>query len=114
MHKRDDRISEADWKDLIKYWRSPEFEVSKASHFLAGSNINANVCTFECKCKFLQARSSIAKENRAKSTVPHTAGSKSHARVTQEMVRIFSRLEKKGDTVFQELIHSGKQQMFVG
>jgi hypothetical protein len=53
MHKRDDRISEADWKDLIKYWRSPEFEVSKASHFLAGSNINANVCTFECKCKFL-------------------------------------------------------------
>jgi hypothetical protein len=28
MHKHDDRISEADWKDLIKYWRSPEFEVS--------------------------------------------------------------------------------------
>ncbi|KAM0901406.1 hypothetical protein ACQ4PT_019962 [Festuca glaucescens] len=57
MHNRDDRISEADWKDLLKYWRSPEFE----------------------------ARSSTAKENRAKSTVPHTAGSKSHARVTQEM-----------------------------
>ena len=28
MHKRDDRISEADWKDLLTYWRSPEFEVS--------------------------------------------------------------------------------------
>ncbi|KAM0899035.1 hypothetical protein ACQ4PT_021577 [Festuca glaucescens] len=57
MPKRDDRISEADWKDLLKYWRSPEFE----------------------------ARSSKAKENRAKSTVPHTADSKSHGRVTQEM-----------------------------
>nr|XP_051206869.1 uncharacterized protein LOC127321956 isoform X2 [Lolium perenne] len=57
MPRCDDRISEADWKDLLKYWRSPEFEV----------------------------RSSTAKENRAKSTVPHTAGSKSHARVTQEM-----------------------------
>uniref|UniRef100_A0ACD5VQC6 Uncharacterized protein n=1 Tax=Avena sativa TaxID=4498 RepID=A0ACD5VQC6_AVESA len=49
MKKRDERISEADWKDLIKYWRSPEFD----------------------------ARSAIAKENRAKSIVPHTAGSKS-------------------------------------
>ncbi|KAM0830537.1 hypothetical protein ACQ4PT_066145 [Festuca glaucescens] len=57
MHERDERISEADWKELLKYWRSPEFE----------------------------ARSCTAKENRAKSTVPHTAGSKSHARVTQEM-----------------------------
>uniref|UniRef100_A0ACD5W6G2 Uncharacterized protein n=1 Tax=Avena sativa TaxID=4498 RepID=A0ACD5W6G2_AVESA len=57
MKKHDERISEADWKDLLKYWRSPEFE----------------------------ARSAIAKENRAKSTVPHTAGSKSHAHVTQEM-----------------------------
>ncbi|KAM0898137.1 hypothetical protein ACQ4PT_022102 [Festuca glaucescens] len=57
MPRCDDRISEADWKDLLKYWRSPEFE----------------------------ARSSTAKENRAKSTVPHTSGSKSHARVTQEM-----------------------------
>jgi hypothetical protein len=28
MHKCDDRISEADWKELLKYWRSPEFEVS--------------------------------------------------------------------------------------
>lgn len=57
MKKRDDRISKADWMELIKYWRSPEFE----------------------------ARIARAKENRAKSTVPHTAGSKSHARVTQEM-----------------------------
>ncbi|KAM0830536.1 hypothetical protein ACQ4PT_066145 [Festuca glaucescens] len=65
MHERDERISEADWKELLKYWRSPEFE----------------------------ARSCTAKENRAKSTVPHTAGSKSHARVTQEMVRILSQLQ---------------------
>ncbi|KAM0927247.1 hypothetical protein ACQ4PT_003309 [Festuca glaucescens] len=28
MHNRDDRISAADWKDLLKYWRSPEFEES--------------------------------------------------------------------------------------
>uniref|UniRef100_A0ACD5W1C7 Uncharacterized protein n=1 Tax=Avena sativa TaxID=4498 RepID=A0ACD5W1C7_AVESA len=57
MKKRDERISEADWRELLTYWRSPEFE----------------------------ARNATAKENRAKSIVPHTAGSKSHARVTQEM-----------------------------
>ncbi|KAM0836034.1 hypothetical protein ACQ4PT_062578 [Festuca glaucescens] len=28
MPNRDDRISEANWKDLLKYWRSPEFDVS--------------------------------------------------------------------------------------
>ena len=39
MAKRDGRISESDWKDLIAYWRSPEFEVSQASHFFAGSHL---------------------------------------------------------------------------
>jgi hypothetical protein len=29
LKKRDDRICEADWKDLIKYWRSPQFEVMR-------------------------------------------------------------------------------------
>ena len=32
LKKRDDRICEADWKDLIKYWRSPQFEVSQAAY----------------------------------------------------------------------------------
>ncbi|KAM0899036.1 hypothetical protein ACQ4PT_021577 [Festuca glaucescens] len=69
MPKRDDRISEADWKDLLKYWRSPEFE----------------------------ARSSKAKENRAKSTVPHTADSKSHGRVTQEMNKLLQGVDEHPD-----------------
>lgn len=32
MKNHDDRISEADWKDLIKVWRSPELEVSQAAY----------------------------------------------------------------------------------
>ncbi|XP_048554298.1 uncharacterized protein LOC125535282 [Triticum urartu] len=48
MKRRDNRISEADWKTLITYWRSSTFE------------------------------------NRA-NAVPHTSGSKSHARVANEM-----------------------------
>jgi hypothetical protein len=32
MKKHDDRVSEADWKECIKYWRSPEFEVSQTAY----------------------------------------------------------------------------------
>jgi hypothetical protein len=32
MKKCDDRVSEADWKECIKYWRSPEFKVSQTAY----------------------------------------------------------------------------------
>jgi hypothetical protein len=32
MKKCDDRVSEADWKECIKYWRSPKFKVSQTAY----------------------------------------------------------------------------------
>jgi hypothetical protein len=45
--------------------------------------------------------------------VPHTAGSKSHARVTQEMVRILSQYENRCHFV-SRTNNTWKQQIFVG
>jgi hypothetical protein len=33
MQRCDDRISKADWKALIDYWRTPEFEVSHPAYY---------------------------------------------------------------------------------
>ncbi|XP_048538097.1 uncharacterized protein LOC125516843 [Triticum urartu] len=65
MKRRDSKISEADWKTLITYWRSSAFE----------------------------SRSAIAKKNRA-NAVPHTSGSNSHARVANEMVNAITPIKK--------------------
>ncbi|XP_010233183.1 uncharacterized protein LOC100826644 [Brachypodium distachyon] len=56
---RDDRISPEDWEELIKFWRSEE----------------------------AKKRSQQGIENRSKQCVMHKAGSKSYARVSEEMFK---------------------------
>ncbi|XP_062194654.1 uncharacterized protein LOC133897841 [Phragmites australis] len=77
LSRRDTRVNDDDWKYLIDYWRSPEHE----------------------------ARTLIAKANRAKLKLTHTSGSKSYARSGHELSGTLGRPPQRDEVFIKTHTH---------
>ncbi|XP_062182055.1 uncharacterized protein LOC133886331 [Phragmites australis] len=77
LSRCDTRVNDDDWKYLIDYWRSPEHE----------------------------ARTLIAKANRAKLKLTHTSGSKSYARSGHELSATLGRPPRRDEVFIKTHTH---------